>query len=424
MANISFRQIFQYWLGVIACIFCFQPKLIVPGILGLLILVIVGYRKKQIVFQWSKPLIFLVLLYLVYLAGILFTNHLDIALKYAEYKMSLVIFPALLSVRFKEKLELTPVVTGLVAGLLIASFLGLINSYDIYLQTHDFNNAFGSSLFSYIHHPSYFSVFLTIGLAAIWYGYFQDWKGYRLIPVLAVSMYFMVLQLFCFSFAGMLFLTLLGFIVLLVWIFKRFGKIVFLVFVVLLPAIPFLVYKNYVHIYNTVNEMIAAVGEYAKDPSGFVEKKKDAVAGNDVRLIMWTVSTQEFATHPMGVGTGNLDDHLSYRLAKYGQYEMAKQDEKHSIRYNPHNQYLQTGLETGIIGLVIFVLILASSIVFAWKNKNWILLILAANLAFNSIFESMLQRESGIVFYTFWICVLVLYSNSRNRVPIPESSVD
>lgn len=412
MKNLSFQHIFQYWLGVIACIFCFMPKLIVLGIVGLLVITVVSHYKKQLVFQWSKPVLFIALLYVIYLVGIIFTNHLDIALKYAEYKMSLLIFPLLLSVRTKEKFNLAPVVSGLVIGLLIASFMGLVHSYGIYRHTQDFNNAFGSSLFSYIHHPSYFSVFLTIGLAGACYGYFQQWKGYKLFPVLLVSGYFLLLQLFCFSFAGMLFLLLLGFIVLLTWIYKRFGKIVFAILMVVLPLIPFVVYKNYIHIYNTVNEMIAAVVQYAKSPSDFV-RKTDAVAGNDVRLVMWTVSAQEFAKHPVGVGTGNIDDHLSWRLASYGQYEMARQDEKHSIRYNPHNQYLQTGLEVGIIGLLVFLLIIISSIFFAWRHKNWILLILAANLAFNSIFESMLQRESGIVFYTFWICVLVLYSNTE-----------
>lgn len=415
MKNLSFRNIFQYWLAIIAFLFCFAPKLIVPGILGLLVLVIIGYRKKEIVFQWSKPLIFLAMLYLAYLVGIIFTNHLDIALKYAEYKMSLLIFPVLLSIRFREKFELAPLVTGLTAGLLVASVLGLFHSYGVYKVTYDFNNAFGSSNFSYIHHPSYFSAFLTIATAAIWHGYFQRWKGYRLIIALIISGYFLVLQVFCFSFAGLLFLMMLGFIVVLAWIYRRFGKIVFAVVMLALPVIPFVVYKKYIHITITVDEMLASVANYAHDPSDFVRKSK-AVTGNDVRLIMWTVSAQEFANHPFGVGTGNVDDHLSWQLSKHGQYEIAKQDDKHAVRYNPHNQYLQTGMETGIIGLVIFLLIIGSSIVFAWKHKNWILLILALNLAFNSLFESMLQRESGLIFYTFWTCVLVIYSVSGRTV--------
>lgn len=415
MGKLSFRNLFQYWLGIIACVFCFMPKFIVLGILGLLVLTVIGYRKKELVFQWSKPLVMLTSLYLVYLVGILFTNHLDIALKYAEYKLSLLIFPVLLSVRLKERFNLAPVVTGLVAGLFIASLMGLFHSYSIYKQTHDFNNAFGSSLFSYIHHPSYFTAFMTIALAAIWHGYLQRWRGYRLLPVLGVSAYLLVMMLFCFSFAGMLFLMLLGGIVLLRWIYLRFGKIVFAAVLILLPLIPFIVYKNYLNMAITVDETVSAVRHYASDPSGFV-RNNDGVTGNDVRLIMWTVSAQEFATHPMGVGTGNLDDHLSWQLSKHGQHELARQDEKHTIRYNPHNQFLQTGLETGIIGLLIFMLIIGFSFAFGWKHKNWILVILACNLAFNSLFESMLQRESGIVFYTFWICVLVLYSSSNPNI--------
>jgi hypothetical protein len=52
------------------------------------------------------------------------------------------------------------------------------------------------------------------------------------------------------------------------------------------------------------------------------------------------------------------------------------------------------------------------------------LLILSASLAFNGLFESMLQRQSGIVFYSFWSVLLVVWSfqNQQNiNQPIDES---
>jgi hypothetical protein len=59
-----------------------------------------------------------------------------------------------------------------------------------------------------------------------------------------------------------------------------------------------------------------------------------------------------------------------------------------------------------------------------WNSKNWMLLILSASLAFNGLFESMLQRQSGIVFYSFWSVLLVVWSfqNQQNiNQPIDES---
>ena len=90
--------------------------------------------------------------------------------------------------------------------------------------------------------------------------------------------------------------------------------------------------------------------------------------------------------------------------------EMAKQDDRGQILYNPHNQYLQTGLEIGVLGMVILLFIVGYGIVKGYKTRNWLLLLLATCLAYNCLFESMLQRQSGIVFFTFWLVILSIYS--------------
>jgi O-antigen ligase len=88
--------------------------------------------------------------------------------------------------------------------------------------------------------------------------------------------------------------------------------------------------------------------------------------------------------------------------------------------YNPHNQYLQVAVEIGILGLMLFLVLLGMIFSYAIKWKNSLLFLICGNLAFNCIFESMLQRQSGIVFYTFLILLLtsgILTSKSQS---IPE----
>ena len=118
---------------------------------------------------------------------------------------------------------------------------------------------------------------------------------------------------------------------------------------------------------------------------------------------MWTASTLEILEHPFGVGTGNVDDFLKKRLLQLGQKNMLEEE------YNPHNQFLQSTLEIGIIGLLVLVLLLFFVLKFAFIDSNWLLGILCLNLIFNALFESMLQRQSGIVFFTFWICFFVAH---------------
>jgi O-antigen ligase len=105
----------------------------------------------------------------------------------------------------------------------------------------------------------------------------------------------------------------------------------------------------------------------------------------------------------LGVGTANVDDYLYAKLTKLKQYKLAKK------YYNPHNQYLQSGIEIGVFGLAVLLLLLFKAANLAWKQRNYLSLFVVLNLAFNMLFESMLQRQSGIIFYTFWMCVLVVF---------------
>ena len=112
--------------------------------------------------------------------------------------------------------------------------------------------------------------------------------------------------------------------------------------------------------------------------------------------------------HPFGVGTGNLDEVLSMKLKDNGQEDFSK------LLLNPHNQYLQIGIELGFFGMMFFIFILFYSIFISLKSSNKVLLFLVLNLSFNSFFESILQRQSGIVFFVFWICLFLVYPFSLN----------
>jgi O-antigen ligase len=76
--------------------------------------------------------------------------------------------------------------------------------------------------------------------------------------------------------------------------------------------------------------------------------------------------------------------------------------------YDPHNQYFSTTLELGMQGLLILLIALLIPLIVGLKRRSALLVLLSVNLLFNSAFESMLQRQSGIVFYMFWYCLLFI----------------
>jgi O-antigen ligase len=101
----------------------------------------------------------------------------------------------------------------------------------------------------------------------------------------------------------------------------------------------------------------------------------------------------------MGCGTANFDDRLGKRLKDKGLDDYAE------LNYNPHNQFLQVAVEIGVFGLLIFCSIFVCYFRMAKKYRFGALFWLTFNLAFNCLFESMFQRQSGIVFYVLLFCL-------------------
>jgi O-antigen ligase len=214
--------------------------------------------------------------------------------------------------------------------------------------------------------------------------------------------------LLCLSMSVILFFILLLGILVLRWIYQKTNRLAFYGILTVCPIL-LIVFLSYAPLlkedfHYTKN----AVTTYFKSPSEFIQKKTGYTTGNEVRLIMWTVATLEIMDHPFGVGTGNIDDHLSERLNAFGQTKLAQKDEKESIRFNPHNQFLQTSLEIGLLGGFVLVFYLISAFSLAYKYRNVFFMVVVSSLVFNALFESMLQRQSGIVFYSFLITLLVV----------------
>lgn len=69
---------------------------------------------------------------------------------------------------------------------------------------------------------------------------------------------------------------------------------------------------------------------------------------------------------------------------------------------NPHNQYLQYLLSTGIIGLTIFVSSLIYAFITAYKKKNILYMGFIFLFALCFMTESLLERQHGVMFFAFF----------------------
>jgi len=123
-----------------------------------------------------------------------------------------------------------------------------------------------------------------------------------------------------------------------------------------------------------------------------------------LRSEIWDISYQLAMKHKMlGIGTG-------YHAETY-LTDAEMEIMKHSSLVNAHNQFLQTFLEHGILGLCLLVFLTIYSFYFAIKTKNYLLLMLLINICINLFFESMFERSRGIFTFNLFYCLFIVKNN-------------
>ena len=395
----SFERFYLITLCLLAGVWILFPHFTSLFVCLFALVVFYGILKKELVFTFKLLPSLLALLYIVYLVYAIPTNHLPIALDFLEYKLSLIVFPLLLSFQPKFQLNWKYVcysfllsVTFLVVFDLIQAGLNYSNSGIL--------NSFYSSALSPAHHPTYLTAFLS--LAILLFSQLSlnsasvkiKWVLYLIIGL------FVLIHIPLSSLSGMLFLCLFFGLALLIYFVKkrRWGLIIFIFCAGVIMG--FTILKVQPSLKENINSTLDLVNSYATSPQKFIHSRPFPMQGNEARLVIWTVAFDIFMDHPMGVGLGNLEEMMHQRLIYLGLNEQA------DLNYNPHNQFLQIAAELGVIGLGLFLLIVAYGFYWSITTKNWLLLLVISNLFINCLFESMLQRQSGIVFYCFWICLL------------------
>ncbi|WP_343634414.1 O-antigen ligase family protein [Fluviicola sp.] len=405
----------QNWFpALLIFIFCFAPKPSSIVIILWLINNLVLWSQKAVKFQWNKIFSAITGLYLIFVIGSFFTHDPGIAGGILSKKLSLLVFPLIFALQNPRSFDLKPFVVAFLAGLIVVITLGFVHSYQFYLETEYLNGSFTGSVFSYIHHPTYLAVLLTMSIFFFRIAIWEQWKGFNTWTLLVWIAFISFIQFIIFSFAGVLFhFAVLAYLVV-SYLKKKLPAMAFLVVLAIIASLPFVAYFGVTRVKDEVNNTLTDLKIYLSDPDHIYEQAKLAPHGNNIRILMWTTSFQQFSEHPMGTGTGNFDEVMGARLRAKGLDEIAK------VEYNSHNQFLQLAVEVGIFGLLCFVMLLFLVFRMGIRYRNELLVWIGLNLVFNGFFESMLQQQSGIVFYVLTICIGILLV--RKKHPLRTAS--
>lgn len=333
-------------------------------------------------------------IYILYFIGLAYTEYLHEGLFNLEVKLSLFIFPVLMASMRKEVLSLKiarDVLIAFVFGVLAAMLLSFTLSGIEYLDSGA-TDVFYYSLLSSLIHPSYMAMYVCFAIAILLYFL---WKRiiykrfWRVLSVLLVIMFqFFIVMLS--SKAGILGLvvtlvlfTTYAFIAERVWL-RALASGTFLMgsFVLL-----FLLFPGSAHRFAETREVI-----------GQAEINADEIANSSgERIMIWWYTFEITNDHFLaGVGTGDVRDHL---LEKYREKKMHYALQ---LQLNAHNQYLQTMIALGVVGLVVLLLNLVLPAFWSMDRRHYLYLIFLVLIAFNFLFESMLETQAGVVFYAFF----------------------
>ena len=168
--------------------------------------------------------------------------------------------------------------------------------------------------------------------------------------------------------------------------------------------------------------VIAVVASYVVFPNLYyrimctIRNLVSGNSGNDVRLLMDGCGLQVFHTSPwFGVGCGDVWQMLQQVFVENGFEEGSVRD------FDSHNQYLETLMATGIVGMVLQVAMMVAPVVAALKARRGRLIICLLTIVFAGciFFEATFGRQMGLLFIVWWMCVAV----ANLRIEQIENSV-
>lgn len=341
--------------------------------------------------------------YGLHLLGLAWSSNIDFGLKDLEYKLSFLIFPMLFyPLGTKDILLWRKAAVLFVLGYVTHMAITLVQAGILYSQGESLSVFFYSGLSTWFH-PSYQAMYGVWCLVLLFYFLSRGARWYHFTGIGAILIYLVLLN----SKAGFG----LTFVALLVggWIYydqvRNVGKAVLLSVITIgfFSAVLFSSSTAMGRVSRAVNFVKKEQFQGTKDPNAKLES-------NAARSLVWKIAGKEVMNNPFGVGTGDVKDHLIASYEREGAEKAARQ------KLNPHNQFLQTGVALGLPGIFLLLAIFAFSFYQFLRSKRWVMAFFPLLVGANCLVESMLEVQSGVVFFVFWILLLM------NDYKVPEAA--
>jgi len=374
-------------------VFCFFLPIITRGIIIPLVLFLVAWLylpNKSLQQKW-KPVLIFSSIYLAHLMAMLYTENLPRGISDIEQKLSLILFPFVVGSTpksaFPARKDMFMVfVLGLMVSIIICFGESIYNYLDSGLITE-----FYMSAFSITHHPSYLAMYINLGIAAFLIYLLPSVKS-ESNPLSAFLVFALLIAGLVYSASKMGYIqfVVLMLFALIYFIFQRSlnAKMVLLLFG-LAGGFLLLLFVNPV----ASNRIVNTVEVVSNESTDMKPSEEESTVA---RITTWKLTLDEIRKHPFGVGTGDIQDVLDVRYKQEGYFLLAEKG------LNPHNNFLQIALAQGIPALLIFLFSLVFPFGKIWKEKDWMYAFFLIGIVMHIMVESMLEKQSGVMFFAFF----------------------
>jgi len=345
-------------------------------------------------------------LYLIYGVGLLYSKNFSEGIFGLQVKLSILVFPVIFATIDKDILsgkKIYHLFYAFILGCFLVSCGLLINAFTNFLQSSDLNQFYYTSLSAYLH-TAYISMYLNLSVAIILFILITHWKTLRNIHKLILGLlfaFFYTLIILLSSKAGIstLILILISYIFFLI---IKVRKYMVGFFSGVLAVVSFIVAFN---LFPVPLERFYAAEKTLKRIDQLTSEDTESTAE---RIAIWRAASDlAMENFVAGVGIGDVKEQLCVM------YQKKKIMQAYSLQLNAHNQYLQTFATTGVIGFIVMVLCLLVPLYYSIKNNHFIYFLFLMIIGFNFLFESMLCRQAGVVFYAYFNA-LFLYTGLTN----------
>jgi O-antigen ligase len=401
------RAIFYVLMSTVVCL-AFQIRFVNSFSIFLLVVLVMLHPQRKLLLKraFTDPYFLSMLaLYLLVVAGLLYTADMRAGWKELTKKAGFAAIPFFFcAIRTLPASDMRRLMTGFSLSLAAVSLICLVNAVIRY------RNGEGSSVFFYhelvalfVHHAIFFSFFLFYCILYWTAEGFQYTARKRRLPLLVLLLFFLVIILLLSSklVIGISLVYLIGFS--LANLFSRRSKWLLTAFLVFVIVAAVLVAGTR----NPVKERFADLIEGNSELFRQERFSPDIYFnGLQFRLLTWRFTAEILNKRHawlLGVSPGDAQHELNKRYTETGMY-IGETDKRRTgfLNFNCHNLYLQTVLETGLLGLLFLLSAIVLFFVKAVRRKKITALIFfTAMLAFGFT-ESVLSSHYTILLFLFF----------------------